>query len=108
MDINTITQNKPYRVSEMQVGETVFAVISVESDLAKESLYNKERSFAGIAQSVEQLIRNQQVACSSHVSSSNQSVRFLPGGLFAFAGVCMSKRESAALRGALASTLKTH
>lgn len=41
MDINTITQNKPYRVSEMQVGETVFAVISVESDLAKESLCNK-------------------------------------------------------------------
>ena len=27
-------------------------------------------SYAGIAQSVEQLIRNQQVACSSHVSSS--------------------------------------
>ena len=26
---------------------------------------------AGIAQPVEQLIRNQQVACSSHVSSSN-------------------------------------
>ncbi|MGN0619418.1 MAG: hypothetical protein ACI4J7_10415 [Ruminiclostridium sp.] len=41
MDINTITQNKPYRVSEMQVGETVFTVISMESDLAKESLYNK-------------------------------------------------------------------
>lgn len=41
MNINTITQNKPYRVSEMQVGETVFTVISVESDLAKESLYNK-------------------------------------------------------------------
>ena len=27
-------------------------------------------AYAGIAQSVEQLIRNQQVACSSHVSSS--------------------------------------
>ena len=27
-------------------------------------------AFAGIAQPVEQLIRNQQVACSSHVSSS--------------------------------------
>lgn len=25
----------------MQVGETIFTVISVESDLAKESLYNK-------------------------------------------------------------------
>lgn len=41
MDLNTITQNKPYRVSEMQVGETLFTVISMESDLAKESLYNK-------------------------------------------------------------------
>ena len=30
--------------------------------------------FAGIAQSVEQLIRNQQVACSSHVSSSRKTV----------------------------------
>lgn len=41
MDLNTITQNKPYMVSEMQVGETLFTVISMESDLAKESLYNK-------------------------------------------------------------------
>lgn len=41
MDINTITQNKPYRVSEMQVGETIFTVISMESDLARETLYNK-------------------------------------------------------------------
>ena len=41
MDLNTITQNTPYRVSEMQVGETLFTVISMESDLAKESLYNK-------------------------------------------------------------------
>ena len=41
MDLNTITQNKPCRVSEMQVGETIFTVISVESDLAKENLYNK-------------------------------------------------------------------
>ena len=29
-----------------------------------------KNQYAGIAQSVEQLIRNQQVACSSHVSSS--------------------------------------
>lgn len=41
MDLNTITQNKPYRVSEMQVGETLFTVISMESDLARENLYNK-------------------------------------------------------------------
>ena len=37
---------------------------------------------AGIAQSVEQLIRNQQVACSSHVSSSNPRQKFLTGILF--------------------------
>ncbi len=30
----------------------------------------KQIKFAGIAQLVEQLIRNEQVACSSHVSSS--------------------------------------
>ena len=37
------------------------------------------RFFAGIAQSVEQLIRNQQVACSSHVSSSNPRQDLLTG-----------------------------
>ena len=36
---------------------------------------------AGIAQSVEQLMRNQQVACSSHVSSSNPRQE-IPGGDF--------------------------
>ncbi len=34
------------------------------------------RVYAGIAQSVEQLIRNQQVACSSHVSSSKNDKSF--------------------------------
>ena len=34
-------------------------------------IYRGNRIFAGIAQLVEQLIRNEQVACSSHVSSSN-------------------------------------
>ena len=29
-----------------------------------------EKTFAGIAQLVEQLIRNQQVVCSSHITSS--------------------------------------
>ena len=56
MDINTITQNKPYRVSEMQVGETVFTVISVESDLAKESLYNKVKRM--ILDSEENIVGN--------------------------------------------------
>ena len=32
-------------------------------------------SFAGIAQSVEQLIRNQQVVCSSHITSSIWNAR---------------------------------
>ena len=32
---------------------------------------NLSSIFAGVAQSVVQLIRNQQVACSSHVTSSN-------------------------------------
>lgn len=41
MDLNDIITKKPYRVSEMQVGETIFTVISMESDMAKENLYNK-------------------------------------------------------------------
>ena len=36
----------------------------------------KPRSDAGIAQSVEQLIRNQQVVCSSHIASSIKSPVF--------------------------------
>ena len=32
-----------------------------------------QKKYAGIAQSVEQLIRNQQVVCSSHITSSTQS-----------------------------------
>ena len=42
-----------------------------------------KRTVAGIAQSVEQLIRNQQVACSSHVSSSRKLCQFA-GGAFCF------------------------
>ena len=34
----------------------------------------KYESFAGIAQSVEQLIRNQQVVCSSHITSSSPRI----------------------------------
>lgn len=41
MDVNTITKNKPSRVTEMQVGDTLFTVVSVESDRAKERLYDK-------------------------------------------------------------------
>lgn len=41
MDVNTITNNKPSQVTEMQIGETLFTVVSVESDRAKEHLYDK-------------------------------------------------------------------
>ena len=41
MDVNTIIRKKPYRVTEMQVGDTLFTVVSVESDRARERLYNK-------------------------------------------------------------------
>ena len=43
MDVNTITNNKPNRLSEMQIGDTLFTVISVESDRARERLYDKVR-----------------------------------------------------------------
>lgn len=41
MDMNTISQNKPCRVTEMQIGDTLFTVVSVESDRAREHLYDK-------------------------------------------------------------------
>ena len=41
MDVNTITNKKPSRVTEMQVGDTLFTVVSVESDRARERLYDK-------------------------------------------------------------------
>ena len=41
MDVSTISNNKPCRVTEMQIGETLFTVVSVESDRAREHLYDK-------------------------------------------------------------------
>lgn len=41
MDVNIIIRKKPYRVTEMQVGDTLFTVVSVESDRARERLYDK-------------------------------------------------------------------
>ena len=38
----------------------------------------KITAFAGVAQSVVQLIRNQQVVCSSHITSSNTKGRHKP------------------------------
>ena len=41
MDVSSPTRNKPCRVTETQIGDTVFTVVSVESDRARESLYDK-------------------------------------------------------------------
>ena len=41
MEVNSITNNKPSRVTEMQIGDTLFTVVSVESDRAREFLYDK-------------------------------------------------------------------
>lgn len=41
MDVSSLTKNKPCRVTEMQVGDTIFTVVSVESDRARERLYDK-------------------------------------------------------------------
>ena len=39
--VNMIPETTPHRVTEMQVGDTIFTVISVESNCAKERLYDK-------------------------------------------------------------------
>ena len=48
MDGRTVTANSPVtykgkrsRVTEMQIGNTLFTVISVQSDLARENAYDK-------------------------------------------------------------------
>ena len=41
MNVDTIIKSKPFRVNEIQVGDTIFTVVSVESDRARESLYDK-------------------------------------------------------------------
>ena len=41
MDVSNLTRNKPCRVTETQIGDTVFTVVSVESDRARERLYDK-------------------------------------------------------------------
>ena len=37
------TKSTPSRVSEMQIGNTLFTIISVQSDSARESAYDKVR-----------------------------------------------------------------
>ena len=39
--MTTIQDNKQHRTSQMQIGDTLFTVISVESDRARERLYDK-------------------------------------------------------------------
>ena len=39
--MTTIPDNKPHRISQMQIGDTLFTVISVESDRAREHLCDK-------------------------------------------------------------------
>ncbi len=41
MDVSSLTKNKPCRITEIQVGDTIFTVVSVESDRAIERLYDK-------------------------------------------------------------------
>ncbi len=41
LDISDVKAKKPYRTTEMQVGDTVFTIVSVESDRARERLYDK-------------------------------------------------------------------
>ena len=39
--MTTIPDTKPHRTSHMQIGDTLFTVVSVESDRAREHLYDK-------------------------------------------------------------------
>ena len=51
--------------------------------------YNYIVAFAGVAQSVVQLIRNQQVVCSSHITSSNNQERNSLSWLFFYTDYCI-------------------
>ena len=44
----------------------------VEQLIRKNQVYDPKSEYANVAQSVEQLIRNQQVVCSSHIISSRK------------------------------------
>lgn len=41
MEVNSMTNSKPSRVTEMQIGDTFFTVVSLESDRAREHLNDK-------------------------------------------------------------------
>ena len=40
-DVQENTNTKPHRIAEMQIGDTLFTVVSVESSRARECLYDK-------------------------------------------------------------------
>ena len=41
LDLSDIKIKKQYRTPDMQVGDTIFTIVSVESDRARERLYDK-------------------------------------------------------------------
>lgn len=41
MDVNTLIRQKPHRTTETRIGDTLFTIVSIESDRAKETLYDK-------------------------------------------------------------------
>ena len=81
----------PKETYQVRSGDTIYGIARQAGISARELIQrNPSRAqgaplpvgeqnvvYAGIAQSVEQLIRNQQVACSSHVSSSKRLL--IPG-----------------------------
>ena len=51
---------------------TKIYLLTIGFEYARISKLNLKSEYASIAQSVEQLIRNQQVVCSSHITSSSK------------------------------------
>ena len=43
LDLSDIKIKKQYRTTEMQVGDTIFTIVSVESDVSEQRLYDKEK-----------------------------------------------------------------
>lgn len=54
--VETLHDGKPCRVSEMQIGTTLFTVISVESASAKETAYDKVKKL--ILTNADSIVKN--------------------------------------------------
>lgn len=54
--VETLHDGKPCRVSEMQIGTTLFTVISVESASAKETAYDKVKKL--ILTNADPIVKN--------------------------------------------------